>query len=128
MLEGQEALSLGIATHWTEAQLVGWLDRKLRQPDIPYTSLVEFIRRHVRYLQEFKKVNLPDLVRLRFVLEKLLKQKISNCREKSYDARPQIVYLIPLKGPQGSPGNPVDCQGSNILFSIGTYWFLRKSK
>ncbi|ABO49405.1 type III restriction enzyme, res subunit [Desulforamulus reducens MI-1] len=93
VLEGQEALSLGIATHWTEAQLVGWLDRKLRQPDIPYTSLVEFIRRHVRYLQEFKKVNLPDLVRLRFVLEKLLKQKISNCREKSYEQGVQNVLF-----------------------------------
>ncbi|MCL5271950.1 MAG: DEAD/DEAH box helicase family protein, partial [Gammaproteobacteria bacterium] len=78
IVDEQEILKLGSATHWTEVQLIRWLDRKLRQPDIPYNSLVEFLNRHIRHLQRDKKIGLPDLVRLRFVLEKALRQKIQD--------------------------------------------------
>lgn len=96
-LIGQESLSLtGVATHWTETQLISWLDRKLRQADIPYTQLVEFIRKHLRFLQENKQVNLAELVRLRYILEQLLRQKIEQCRDEAYKLGVQnVLFNLP---------------------------------
>lgn len=74
----------GAAPNWTEAQLISWFDRKLQQPDIPYNQLIEFVRRHVRYLIERQHVDFADLVRMRFVLEKVLREKIGKCREEAY--------------------------------------------
>ncbi|MEG6586065.1 DEAD/DEAH box helicase [Dendrosporobacter sp. 1207_IL3150] len=88
-----EALAFGSATHWTQVQLVHWLDRKLRQPDVPYEALVEYIRRVLEHLQVQKQVKLPDLVKLRFVLEKLLREKIAANRKKAYDAGIQHVLI-----------------------------------
>ncbi|HWP96133.1 MAG TPA: DEAD/DEAH box helicase family protein [Syntrophomonadaceae bacterium] len=103
-LDLQETLNFGVATHWTEAQLIGWLDRKLQQSDIAYSTLIEFLRRHIRYLQEHKKVFLPDLVRLRFVLEKLLRKKIEQCRDQAYKQGIQeVLFHVPQAayvGPQ----------------------------
>ncbi|HML33421.1 DEAD/DEAH box helicase [Sporomusa sphaeroides] len=89
----QETLNFGSATHWTEVQLIHWLDRKLRQPDVPYETLVEYIRRVIEHLQTQKKAGFPDLVRLRFVLEKLLHEKIAANRKKAYEAGIQHVLI-----------------------------------
>lgn len=102
-LASQEALSLGTATHWTETQLVTWLDRKLRQPDVPYGVLTEFLHCHVRYLLAQKQSSLPDLVRLRFVLQHLLRAKIDACREEAYR---QGVQTVLLQTPQAACLSP----------------------
>lgn len=93
VLTSLEALTLGTATHWTDSQLVVWLDRKLRQSDIPYASLVEFLRRNIQYLREHKKVPLSDLVRLRYVMEKLLRAQIASCRDRAYKIGVQDVLF-----------------------------------
>ena len=92
-VRSQETLKFGSATHWSQVQLVNWLDRKLQQSDIPYESLVEYIRRAVEHLQVQKQVGLPDLVRLRFVLERLLREKIIENRNKAYEAGIQHVLF-----------------------------------
>jgi type III restriction enzyme len=89
----QETLQLGTATHWTQAQLIHWLDRKLRQSDVPYTKLVEYIRRTIEHLQVHKGVGLPDLVKLRFVLEKLMCEKIAVNRKSAYEAGIKHVLI-----------------------------------
>lgn len=113
-LTGQEALAFGTATHWTDAQLIDWLDRKLRQPDILHASLVEFLRRYIRYLQDYKRVELADLVRLRYMLEKLLRDKIGRCRDESYKAGVQDVLIKMPAVAQLSPE-------ATVVFREGLY-------
>ncbi len=113
-LTGQEALAFGTATHWTDAQLIDWLDRKLRQSDISHSSLVEFLRRHVHYLREHRRVELADLVRLRYVLEKLLRDKIGRCRDEAYKAGVQDVLIKMPAVAQLSPA-------ATVVFREGLY-------
>ncbi len=89
----QEVLNFGSATHWTEIQLIHWLDKKLRQPDVPYEALVKYIQSAIEHLKVQKQVAFPDLVRLRFVLEKLLREKISANRKEAFNKGIQDVLF-----------------------------------
>ena len=92
-VDTNETLAFGVATHWTQPQLIHWLDKKLRQPDVPYEALVEYIRRIIEYLQVQKRVAFPDLVKLRYVLEKVLRDTITTNRKKAYDKGIQDVLF-----------------------------------
>lgn len=80
-------------TNWNESLLVAWLDKRLKQEDITHTHLMEFLRRHLRYLQEHRRISFADLVRLRYLLEKALRTKIAQCREKAYENAVQNVLF-----------------------------------
>jgi type III restriction enzyme len=86
----------GTAPNWTESGLIVWFDRKLHQDDIPHSQLVEFIHRHLRYLQDRRGVHFSELIRLRFILEKALQEKIEKCRETAYkNAVQQVLFEAP---------------------------------
>jgi type III restriction enzyme len=89
----QESLAFGAVTHWTEVQLINWLNRKLQQKDVGYEVLVEYIRRILEHLQVQKQVSLSDMVRLRFVLVKLLQEKIAANRKLAYEQAIQNVLI-----------------------------------
>lgn len=89
----QETMDFGTATYWTLPQLVSWMDKRVHQSDIPYDSMVEFIRRAISHLQDVKGVQLADLVRLRFILEKLLMEKIEQHRKSAYEKGIQMVLF-----------------------------------
>ena len=100
----QETLALPAGvTHWDETSLVIWLDRRLQQDDVPQPQMSEFLRRHVHHLTEHRAIPLAELVRLRFLLEKLLREKIAKCREEAYHRgfqrvlfdMPQVVKIEP---------------------------------
>lgn len=113
-ISSQEKMDLGTATHWTQAQLVNWLDQKVRQSDIPYNSLVEYIRRTVQHLEEKKGVLLPDLVRLRYVLEKLIREKIAEHRVSAYESGIQTILFEKPEVAMVSPS-------TSISFREGCY-------
>ena len=81
--EGQGTLLLA-GTNWELVDLVGWLAKKTLTIDLSYEDLVEFIRRILTRLIEVNNVPLADLVRLRFVLEKMVKERISDCKTEAY--------------------------------------------
>ena len=82
----EDELDLGDSTGgWTDLFLSRDLDRKLRQPDIGQPVLLEFIRRTIQYLLEKRGIELTDLIRTRFVLEKALRMKIAGYRQQAYD-------------------------------------------
>ena len=110
----QETLNFRTATHWSQVQLVHWLDRKLRQSDIQYNALVEYIRRAVQHLQDHKRVSLPDLVRLRYILEKLLREKIAVNRKAAYEAGVQAILF---DTPQVATVGPA----ATMVFRPGSY-------
>jgi type III restriction enzyme len=78
-----------VDTGWTEQQLCRWLERKARQPDITQVVLLEFVRRCLTYLIEKRGLALTALVRWKFILAKVLAQKIGHHREQASETRYQ---------------------------------------
>ena len=69
----------------TDEGLCRWLDRKLRAADIRQETLLEFLRCTIRDLLARNDINMPNLVRGKFVLEKILRERINAAREKAYE-------------------------------------------
>ena len=78
-----------VDTGWTHTQLCSWLERKVRQQDITQPVLLEFVRRTLAYLVEKRALSLTALVRWKFVLAKVLSQKISLHRAQAGSDRYQ---------------------------------------
>jgi type III restriction enzyme len=76
-----------VDTGWTEQQLCRWLERKARQQDITQVVLLEFVRRNLAYLTEKRALPLTVLVRWKFILAKVLAQKIGHYREQASETR-----------------------------------------
>ncbi len=72
-----------VESHWSELQLVRWLDKEVRQPDVRQEVMLEFIRRFVASLLTGHRLELAALVRNRFTLDKILLEKIRNYREQA---------------------------------------------
>lgn len=75
-----------IDTGWPQSQLVQWLERKVRQADVTQPILLEFVRRAVVYLLDTRRLPLTALVRWRFILAKMLTERINQNREKAAGA------------------------------------------
>jgi type III restriction enzyme len=65
---------------WTPANLVYWLDRKLRQPDIAQPQMLEWLRRNIEYLTDTRKITLAHLMIAKYALMNKLLAKISTAR------------------------------------------------
>jgi type III restriction enzyme len=77
----EQQLSLdGIHTPWTELELSRWLDKRLKQPDVKQADLLEFLRRMIAYLLQRSDMDMPKLVQGKFLLEKVLREKINEYR------------------------------------------------
>ena len=84
-----------VDTGWTLPQLCSWLERKVRQRDITQPVLLEFVRRALANLVEKRALPLTALVRWKFVLAKVLSQKISQHREQAGNDRYQQTLFDP---------------------------------
>ncbi|MDR1350766.1 MAG: DEAD/DEAH box helicase family protein [Zoogloeaceae bacterium] len=67
---------------WTPANLVYWLDRKLRQQDIPQPQMLEWLRRNIEYLTDTRKITLANLVIAKYALLNKLLAKITAARQR----------------------------------------------
>lgn len=82
-----------VDTGWTENELCRWLERKVRQPDIVQPILLEFVRRSLAYVIEKRALPLTALVRWKFILAKVLAQKINQYREQASTDRYQATLF-----------------------------------
>ena len=82
-----------VDTGWTENELCRWLERKARQPDIVQSVLLEFVRRALSYLVEKRALPLTALVRWKFILAKVLTQKINQYRQQASTDRYQATLF-----------------------------------
>ena len=78
-----------VDTGWTDQQLCRWLERKARQQDITQPVLLEFVRRALGLSDREARPSPYALVRWKFILAKVLAQKISHYREQASDDRYQ---------------------------------------
>jgi type III restriction enzyme len=79
----QTYLPLVDVENWTVANLVSWLDRTLRQSDIPQPKMVEWLRQAVEHLTKARGMKLSELMIAKYALEKKIEAKIAAARGKA---------------------------------------------
>lgn len=102
-----------VPTDWTEAELVRWLDRQVRQPDIGQATMLEFLRRVVADLVEHKKFDLAVLTRAKFILVKVLRDKVRQYRLQAYEHGYQEVLFGPQAAVEASLDRGFDFDPNN---------------
>jgi type III restriction enzyme len=83
---GAEQLSLPLdaeVENWTPANLIYWLDRKLRQEDITQTKMVEWLRQVIEYLTDTRGIKMVALMLERYKLSNKIESKIKAAREEA---------------------------------------------
>jgi type III restriction enzyme len=65
---------------WTPENLVIWLERQLREPDLHPSELLRWASESVSHLLAVRKIPLPSLMRAKFILAKTLKAAIQRAR------------------------------------------------
>ncbi|MEO8331179.1 MAG: DEAD/DEAH box helicase family protein [Gallionella sp.] len=76
----------------TADDLVRWLNREVRQPDIVQSHLLAYLRAVVNYLTNEQRVSLNTLARMRFLLARRVDAQIGDMREAA--ARAQFRQLV----------------------------------
>lgn len=85
--DSKQQLSLeGIQTSWTELELSRWLDKRVKQGDVKQPDMLEFLRRLIAYLLARSDLDMPKLVQGKFLLEKVIKDKIAQYRKQATKA------------------------------------------
>jgi type III restriction enzyme len=84
MSEQQLDLNL-LAAEWTETDLVRWLDRHLRQPDVNQGTLAAWLLQAVKGLLAKHGLDLATLVRAKFILARKLGELIEQARQTAYN-------------------------------------------
>lgn len=93
LLGSQEQIMLDYQQDWTEIELVEWLDRRVRQIDVQPITMLSFVQRIITHLQQQRGFSLDLLVRAKFILQKVLLEKISSYRQKSASTGFQTLLL-----------------------------------
>lgn len=75
--------------------LVRWLDKQVRQPDVRQITMLEFLRRVVTTLHDKQGFDLITLLRAKFILTKVLTEKIKRYREEAYAKGYQEILFGP---------------------------------
>jgi len=88
---GQLALD-GVNVHITTDDLVRWLNREVRQPDIVQSHLLAYLNAMVNYLVNDQRVSLNTLARMRFNLARRINAQIADMREAA--AKIQFQQLV----------------------------------
>lgn len=70
----------------TETDMVRWLDRELRQPDVPQPTMIKYLVQLVGHLSKERGISLTALERSKFVLVRAIAKQINLCREKAASA------------------------------------------
>lgn len=84
VLEEREAYNLNtVEAGFTEADLIGWLDQEVRQPDISQAEMRRFTSLLVTYLTKEQGMPLTGLIRGKFMLAKAVRAHIGECRKKA---------------------------------------------
>lgn len=68
---------------WTSANLIHWLDSRLHQDDIPQPVMVEWLRKLVEYLQNYRRLSMTELMLAKYALLNKIKDKIGDARAKA---------------------------------------------
>lgn len=94
--KGDHQLDLvGVSTDWSITELTRWLDKELKQPDVPQAVMLGWIGKALTYLVDKQKFDLATLGRAKFILVRALTEKISVARKKAYANGYQDTLFAP---------------------------------
>lgn len=82
----------GVNVNINVDDLVRWLNREVRQPDIVQSHLLAYLTAMVNYLTNEQRINLNTLARMRFVLARRIDAQIGDMREAA--AKNQFQQLV----------------------------------
>ncbi|MDR1149491.1 MAG: DEAD/DEAH box helicase family protein, partial [Spirochaetaceae bacterium] len=74
---------LSDAEIWTPSSLCYWLDKRLKQEDIPQPQMLEWLRRNIEYLTDTRKLPLTSLMLAKYALLNKLLSKITTARQQA---------------------------------------------
>ncbi len=99
----QEQLSLNVHVEgWTQAALVLWLDRQVRQPDIGQAELVKWLSGLTTYLINTRGLHISSLIRCKFILARKICAKLDAIRRKERKRAYQACLFTPGVKPEVS--------------------------
>jgi type III restriction enzyme len=116
--EAQLALNIDVEG-WTEDNLVLWLDRQVRQPDIHQSQLLRWLRDLVGHLTSARGMHISALMRCKFILARKVREKIAAFRQQERNK----VYQKYLFAPASKVEVSFD---DGFLFKDGMYWDQRR--
>jgi type III restriction enzyme len=90
--EPQVAYMQGLAGQWSDKELVDFLDRRVRVPDITQPELVEWIRKGVAQLFQ-RGFDLAQVVRGKYVIARKLDEQIEKGRTKASEKNYQTTLF-----------------------------------
>ena len=91
-----DASSVLFSSDWTDSELISWINRKVRQEDVSYPVMNEYVRRVLKYLENQKAITLSQLVRLRYQLVAAIEDKIKMNRQTAVDQSfEQLLFAEP---------------------------------
>jgi len=85
----------GFAGHWSQGELVAWLDKRLRKPDLTQGVLIEWLRQAVEGLLANERFTLAQLVRAKFLLARKLDAEIVSARLTAQASNYQEALFAP---------------------------------
>ena len=97
-------------TNWTQSELVDWFNIRIINRFISPEDCSEFTRRVLNQLMNEKNFSIDELVRMRFTIEKLLKEKIQSCLDKAYKQSCQTILF--------NTDFPIVCVTKDIAFTF----------
>jgi type III restriction enzyme len=83
----------GVNVNITTDDLVRWLNREVRQPDIVQSHLLAYLNAMVNYLVNDQRISLNTLARMRFMLSRRINSQIADMREAAAKIKFQQLVL-----------------------------------
>jgi type III restriction enzyme len=106
---------------WSPQNLVLWLDRQLRQPDINQSDLLKWLTDCVGHLVGKRKIHIAALMRTKFILARKLRERLASARL----AEQQAVYQRYLFAPEARVEVSFD---DSFQFRDGMYRDVKKQR
>jgi type III restriction enzyme len=106
---------------WSPQNLVLWLDRQLRQPDINQSDLLKWLTDGVGHLIGPRKIHIAALMRTKFILARKLRERLISARL----AEQQAVYQHYLFAPEARVQVSFD---NGFEFRDGMYRDVKKQR
>ncbi len=95
-LSEEEQLVLDVAVEgWTPENMVLWLDRKVKEIDIPQADLLKWLRQAVDHLVTGRRLSISALMRAKFILARKLSERIAAARQSERSTVYQRYLFAP---------------------------------
>lgn len=106
---------------WSPQNLVLWLDRQLRQPDVNQSDLLKWLTDAVGHLIGPRKIHIAALMRTKFILARKLRERLASARSREQ----QSVYQRYLFAPDARVQVSFD---NGFQFRDGMYRDVKKQR